>query len=80
MRIILKKEMSKNSYCTGEADRLAYGHGRNTPSPLTPPLTMTAKQIRDLRAFAAELAAEGNTDAAREVLGLIATQNKTAAA
>ena len=34
---------------------------------------MTAKQIRDLQAYAAELAAEGNSSAAREVLALIAT-------
>ena len=33
---------------------------------------MTQKQIRDLQAFAVELAREGNKEAAREVLALIA--------
>ena len=32
---------------------------------------MTKKQIRDLQEFAAELAKEGNTAAAKEVLNLI---------
>lgn len=36
---------------------------------------MTRKQVRDLQQFAAELAREGNTDAAREVLALITTQD-----
>lgn len=36
---------------------------------------MTRKQIRDLRAFAAELSAEGNHAAAREVLALIQSAN-----
>ena len=39
-----------------------------------PPLTdkiMTKKQIRDLQQFAVELAKEGNTAAAKEVLILI---------
>ena len=33
--------------------------------------TMTQKQIRDLQAFAIELAKEGKAEAAREVLALI---------
>ena len=33
--------------------------------------TMTQKQIRDLQQFAVELAREGNTEAAKEVLALI---------
>lgn len=33
--------------------------------------TMTKKQIRDLQQFAVELAKEGNTKAAKEVLNLI---------
>ena len=33
---------------------------------------MTKKQIRDLQAFAIELAKEGRTKAAKEVLSLIA--------
>ena len=33
---------------------------------------MTQKQIRDLQAFAVELAREGRKDAAREVLALLA--------
>ena len=33
--------------------------------------TMTQKQIRDLQQYAAELAREGNKDAAKEVLALI---------
>ena len=32
---------------------------------------MTAKQIKDLQAFAVELAKEGRKDAAKEVLALI---------
>ena len=32
---------------------------------------MTAKQVRDLQQLAVELAREGNTDAAKEVLALI---------
>jgi len=32
---------------------------------------MTRKQIRDLEAFAQELAKEGNTEAAKEVMNLI---------
>ena len=38
---------------------------------------MTTKQIRDLQAFAVELAREGNHDAAREVLALISTASTT---
>ena len=34
---------------------------------------MTTKQIRDLQAYAVELAKEGNHSAAREVLALITT-------
>jgi len=34
---------------------------------------MTKKQIRDLQAFAVELAREGRKDAAKEVLALIST-------
>ena len=32
---------------------------------------MTTKQVKDLQAYATELAAEGNHSAAREVLALI---------
>jgi hypothetical protein len=35
---------------------------------------MTTKQIRDLQAFAVELAREGRAEAAREVLALINAQ------
>ena len=35
---------------------------------------MTQKQIRDLQAFAVELAKEGRKDAAKEVLALISRQ------
>ena len=49
---------------------------REPPSPPPKPLigisTMTTQQIRDLQAFAVELAREGRADAAREVLALIA--------
>ena len=50
------------------------GHHRDMGGQLPPHpvLTMTTKQIRDLQAFAVELAKEGNHDAAREVLALIA--------
>ena len=34
---------------------------------------MTTKQIRDLQAFAGELARDGRKDAAKEVLALIAS-------
>ena len=40
--------------------------------PPHPTRTMTNQQIRDLQAFAVELAREGRTEAAREVLALIA--------
>ena len=43
--------------------------GTLPPHPLP---IMTTKQIRDLQAFAVELAREGRQDAAREVLALIA--------
>ena len=44
------------------------------PNPLPPLEThpMTQKQIRDLQAFAVELAKEGRKEAAKEVLALIA--------
>jgi hypothetical protein len=35
---------------------------------------MTQKQISDLQLFAIELAKEGNTDAAKEVLALLQAQ------
>ena len=40
-------------------------------SPLVGITIMTKKQIRDLQQFAVELAKEGNTEAAKEVLALI---------
>ena len=44
----------------------------NNPYSYTPKVTtMTTKQIRDLQEFAVELAREGNTEAAKEVLALI---------
>ena len=43
--------------------------------PHHPLSTMTRKQIRDLRQFAEELAADGRTAAAAEVLALIARQH-----
>ena len=46
--------------------------GKHPTPPPTATGTMTEKQIRDLQAFAVELAKEGRQDAAREVLALIA--------
>ena len=49
------------------------GMGGNTPPTTTHHQpAMTPKQVRDLQAFAVELAREGRHDAAREVLQLIA--------
>ena len=49
------------------------GMGGKHPSPTTTHQpAMTTKQIRDLQAFAVELAREGRHDAAKEVLQLIA--------
>ena len=44
---------------------------RGNTNPHHPLSTMTQKQIRDLQAFAIELAKEGKAEAAREVLALI---------
>ena len=68
--------MSSFTHSLPRRDDPYYGHGRNPP-PLTSLgiSTMTRKQIRDLRAFAAELSAEGNHAAAREVLALIQSAN-----
>jgi len=49
---------------------------KTLPSDHYPLRPMTTKQIRDLQAFAAELTREGRTDAAREVLALIATTGR----
>jgi len=38
---------------------------------------MTTKQIRDLQAFAVELAKEGRHDAAKEVLALISRRHSS---
>ena len=51
--------------------RIAYLRDMGGALPPYPVLTMTTKQIRDLQAFAVELAKEGRHDAAKEVLALI---------
>ena len=56
---------------------MAYGpccaiiNSRGNTSPHYSLSTMTQKQIRDLQAFAIELAKEGKAEAAKEVLALI---------
>ena len=70
-----KTEMSRSAYCHQRGRRaiLDAWEGSSPPHHQPPHRTrsMTDRQIRDLQAFAVELAKEGRHDAAREVLALI---------